>query len=185
MPATAGRIVLPLVCLAVLAGVVFLRGKDEAVPERPPPADMAGPGYLPEGAPLQAPAAPPPRKGAEAVDFDMLAGFDYDPEADVIPDEITALDGRLVELRGVMYYAVADPGNVTEFYLMPNHMICCFGTPRLNEAVEVVLRPRTRTRYLLNYYLVRGTLEVGAVRDEEDRVLCLYRITDAEVEVME
>ena len=150
--------------------------------EPAPPAEMAGPGFIPEGAPSRPPAAPPPRKGAVAIDFDLLSGYDYDPEADVIPEEVEQLDGKLVELRGVMYYGVEDP--VTEFYLMPNHMICCFGTPRLNEVVEVTLKPKTRTQYVLNYYLIRGRLEVGAVLDEEGQVLCLYRIRDAEAEVL-
>ncbi|MHC4224887.1 MAG: DUF3299 domain-containing protein [Planctomycetota bacterium] len=147
--------------------------------------ELAGPGYLPQGAPLRPPPLPPPRGGATAIDFDLLAGFDYDPEADVIPDEILALDGKEVELAGVMYYAVADPDRVTEFFLMPNHMICCFGTPRLNEAVEVVQRKGVSTQYLLNYFLVRGRLRVGQVVDDDGRVICLYRITDAEAEVLE
>jgi len=147
--------------------------------------EMAGPGFLPEGAPLEPPPAPPPKEGATAVDYSLLSYFDYDPEADVIPEDVEELDGRIVEVRGVMYYGVDDPDRVTEFYLMPNHMICCFGTPRLNEAVEVVLEPGSVTQYVLNYYLVRGRLHVGAVRDDQDRVLCLYRITDAEVEVLE
>lgn len=146
--------------------------------------EIAGPGYLPAGAPLTAPRAPPPREGAIAIDFETLSAFDYDPESDLIPDDVRALDGRRVELRGVMYYAVADPDRVTDFYLMPNHMICCFGTPRVNEAVEVKVRPGFVTRYVLDYFLVRGLLDVGAVRDERGRVLYLYRIRDAVAEVL-
>jgi len=149
------------------------------------PREMARRGYLPEDAPRDAPPAPKPRKGAQAIDFDTLSAFDYDPEADVIPDEVRALDGKLVELRGVMYYAIEDPDKVEDFFLMPNHMICCFGTPRLNEAVEVVQKKGRSTQYVLNYYLVRGKLAVGPVRDEQGNTLCLYRITNAEVESLE
>jgi hypothetical protein len=78
-----------------------------------------------------------------------------------------------------MYYAVADADHVTDFYLMPNHMVCCFGTPRINEAVDVKLRPGLVTRYVLNYFLVRGILDVAAVRDDRGRVLYLYRIREA------
>ena len=84
-----------------------------------------------------------------------------------------------------MYYGVDDPDYVTDFYLMPNHMVCCYGTFRINEAVEVALKKGRATQYVLNYYLIRGTIHVGAIRDEEDRVLCLYQITDAEAEVLE
>lgn len=152
---------------------------------RPPPREVAGPGYLPEDAPLEPPPAPAPKRGAKAIDFDTLGAFDYDPEADVIPDDVLALDGKLVELRGVMYYAVEDPEKVGDFYLMPNHMICCYGTPRLNDAVEVIQKKGRTTQYVLNYFLVRGKLEVGAVRGEDGAPICLYRISDAEVEVLD
>ncbi len=160
-------------------------GETDETPSEAPDREMAGPGFLPEGAPLEAPAAPKPRKGAKAIDFDTLSAFDYDPEADIIPDEVLELDGKLVELRGVMYYAVEDANKVTDFFLMPNHMICCFGTPRLNEAVEVTQPKGKSTQYVLNYYLIRGKLSVGAVRDDQGIVLCLYRLTNAEVEVLE
>ena len=160
-------------------------GENDKTPSEAPEREMAGPGFLPENAPLKAPAAPKPRKGAKAIDFDTLSAFDYDPEADIIPDEVLELDGKLVELRGVMYYAVEDADNVTDFFLMPNHMICCFGTPRLNEAVEVTQPKGKSTQYVLNYYLIRGKLEVGAVHNDQGAVICLYRIRKAEVEVLE
>ncbi len=166
-----------LAALALSAYALSLRA-------RPARREIAGPGYLPAGAPLAAPRAPPPREGATAIDFATLSAFDYDPESDLIPDDVRALDGRRVELSGVMYYAVADPDRVTDFYLMPNHMICCFGTPRVNEAVEVKAREGFVTRYVLDYFLVRGILDVGAVRDEKGRVLYLYRIRDAVAEVL-
>jgi len=146
---------------------------------------MVAPGYMPTDTPLKPPPAPPPREGAQRVDFDQLAAFDYDPEADYVPDEVMALDGKVVELIGVMYYGVEDPRKVTGFYMMPNHMICCYGTWRYNEVVEVRLRPRLVTQYVLNYYLVRGKLSIRAIRDEEGNFLVLYRIDDAEVEVLE
>jgi hypothetical protein len=149
------------------------------------PREMVGPGYLPANAPRSAPTPPPPRADATSVSFDLLSYYDYDPEADVIPDEVLALDGKRVELVGVMYYGVDNPDRVTEFYLMPNHMVCCYGTFRINEAVEVALRPGLKTQYALNYFVVRGTIHVGAIRDEEDRVLALYRITGAEAEILQ
>jgi hypothetical protein len=179
------RVGIALFLLLLAAGAVYLLWPEPRESQAAPVREMAGPGYIPPGAPTEPPAAPEPREGAIAIDFDLLAAFDYDPEVDLIPDEVLALDGKRVELRGVMYYAVEDPERVTEFYSMPNHMICCFGIPRSNEVVEVILRPDTHTQYLLEYFLIRGTLHVGAVRDEEDRVLCLYRITDAAVEVLQ
>ncbi|MHC4958086.1 MAG: DUF3299 domain-containing protein [Planctomycetota bacterium] len=167
-----------LLALLVLAAC---GGDEEAPPER----EMAGPGYIPPGAPLKPPPAPPPHKGFKAIEFDTLRAFDYDPEADIVPDDVRKLDGKQVELRGVMYYAVEDPEKVTDFYLMPDHMVCCFGTPRLNDAVEIIQKKGGVTQYVVNYYLIRGKLAVGQVTNEEGTVLCIYRITDADVEVLE
>jgi len=174
------------VALLVLVAVVKLWAFQEpGKPDAPPRREIAGPDFIPAGAPTDAPPAPAPRKGALPIDFDVLAAFDYDPEADLIPDDIRALHGKLVELRGVMYYGVDDVDRVSDFYLMPSHLVCCFGTPRANDTVKVELKSGTETQYVLNYYLIRGKLEVGLVRDEEGNALALYRIPNAEAEVLE
>jgi hypothetical protein len=51
--------------------------------------------------------------------------------------------------------------------------------------VKVELKAGTETQYVLNYYLIRGKLEVGLIRDEDGNALALYRIPDAEAEVLE
>lgn len=168
--------------LAFAAALWLTRGRPR-VPDSPP--TMAGPGYLPAEAPLLPPPTPPPRDGAIAIEFAALAGFEYDAEAGFVPEEVAALDGQQVELPGVMYYGVTDPGHVTRFYLMPNHLVCCFGTPRANDAVEVTLPDGEATHYVLQYYLVRGRLSVGPIYDEQGYLLALYAIPDARVEILE
>jgi hypothetical protein len=173
-----------LAALAVLAAAAALLVREFQGEAGEPEPEMAGPGYLPRGAPLTAPEGPAPLPGFRRIDFHELSAYDYDPEADNIPDEIRSLDGSSVELKGVMYYGVEDPARVTDFHLMPNHYVCCFGTPRMNEVVRVTLRPGLTTRYVLDYYLVRGTIEVGAARDAAGRVLHLYRIREAEARIL-
>lgn len=176
-----------LLCFAVAAWILIAprpgehtqlerRGLSERV--------MASRGFVPPGTPLKQPPRPAPRKGAAAIGFGQLAGFDYEAESGLLPEEIAALDGRLVEVIGVMYFSVPDPDRVTEFYLMPDHTVCCFGTPRVNQIVEVTLPKGEATEYLLDYYLVRGTLEIGPFYDEAGLALCLYRIRNAEVEFL-
>jgi len=145
---------------------------------------MASKGFIPPGAPLQPPPRPAPRTGSDPVDFSLLAGFAVPGEGLVIPADVAALDGRTVEVIGVMYFAVEDPANVTEFFLMPDHTVCCFGTPRLNQIIEVRLPKGEATEYVLDYYLVRGTLQVGPFYDPSGLALSMYRILDAEVEVL-
>ena len=79
-------------------------------------------------------------------------------ESDVVPPPVDAHDGKLIELVGVMYFAVADPERVTAFFLMPDHTVCCFGTPKVNQIVEVLLPEGVATEYVLDFYLVRGVL---------------------------
>jgi len=146
---------------------------------------MASKGFLPPGAPVTPPARPTPRRGARPADFADLAGFEFEIESATVPDAIEALRGQVIEVIGVMYFSVEDPDRVAEFYLMPNHMICCFGTPRINQIVDVRLPAGSATRYTLDYYLVRGVLEIGPFFDEDGLALCLYRIANAEVEFME
>jgi hypothetical protein len=146
---------------------------------------MASKGFIPPGAPIAPPAHPTPRRGAVAADFADLSGFEFEMESEAVPDAIEAMRGRLVEVIGVMYFSVEDPDRVTEFYLMPDHTICCFGTPRINQIVDVQLPAGKATRYALDYYLVRGVLEIGPFFDESGLALCLYRIADAELEFLE
>jgi hypothetical protein len=145
---------------------------------------MASRGFIPPGAPLRAPPRPAPRHGAVAVGFDQLAGFEFSPESGVVPDAVQALEGRLVEVIGVMYYSVPDPARVTEFFLMPDHSVCCFGTPRANQIIDVRLPKGEETEYVLDYYLVRGRLRVGPFYDDTGLLLCLYLIEDASVEFL-
>jgi hypothetical protein len=146
---------------------------------------MASKGFIPPGAPIAPPARPTPRRGAVAADFADLSGFEFEMESETVPDAIEAMRGRLVEVIGVMYFSVEDPDRVTEFYLMPDHTICCFGTPRINQIVDVQMPAGKATRYALDYYLVRGVLEIGPFFDDSGLALCLYRIADAELEFLE
>ena len=134
---------------------------------------------------MEPPDRPTPRKGAVAADFADLAGFEYEMEGGELPPDIEALRNRAVEVIGVMYFSVEDPDHVTGFYLMPDHTVCCFGTPRINQILDVQLPDERATEYSLEYFLVRGVLEVGPFFDDSGLALCLYRIRDAEVEILE
>ena len=47
------------------------------------------------------------------------------------------------------------------------------------------LKKGTKTEYVLNYYVIRGKLEIGLLRDEAGNALALYRIGEAQAEVLE
>jgi len=177
-----------LLLLAAGAGLaVWLLPREGERPDSEPALSgrvMASQGFIPPGAPLKAPPRPAPRDGYLPVDFALLAGFEFEAESRSLPEEVAALDGKPVEVIGVMYFAVEDPDRVTEFFLMPDHTVCCFGTPRVNQIVEVLLPGGEATEYVLDYYLVRGVLRIGPFFDERGLSLCLYRVADAEVEFL-
>lgn len=90
-------------------------------------------------------AEPASSPGYEEVGFDRLAGYSYTPpDADAapvpnqIPEKIKALDRRKVAVTGFMLPTKMDKGLVTEFLLVKDPMMCCYGVvPKVNEWIVV------------------------------------------------
>ncbi len=97
------------------------------------------------GAAVLRAAEPAKADGYENVGFDRLASFSYTPPeaegakpADQIPAPIKALDQRKVAVTGFMLPTKMDKGLVTEFLLVKDAMMCCYGAmPKINEWVVV------------------------------------------------
>jgi hypothetical protein len=110
------------------------------------------------------------------VSFDQLASFEYaisEPQDDAsqeepvkdeqIPDSIQALDGRLVGLKGFMLPTRLEGGLTTEFLLMRDQSMCCFGViPQINEWVAVIMEGRGVRPLMDQAVTVFGRLHVGA-----------------------
>jgi len=139
------------------------RGGDSAVlgPGRRAPAAVADAGAkppvppLPAGPPLSALEGPPEMvAGYAKVHFSQLAGFKYrlpaqpvpvgerPPDALAqVPEVIRQLDGRKVALSGFMLPLKLEHGFATEFFLLSNSSLCCYGiTPEMNEWIHVRMR---------------------------------------------
>ncbi len=90
-------------------------------------------------------AEPAKADGYENVGFDRLASFNYTPPetetagpTDQIPERIKALDQKKVAVTGFMLPTKMDKGLVTEFLLVKDAMMCCYGAmPRINEWIVV------------------------------------------------
>lgn len=90
-------------------------------------------------------AAEPVTDGYEPVGFDRLAAYSYTPPetetagpTNQIPEKIKALDQRKVAVTGFMLPTKMDKGLVTEFLLVKDPMMCCYGVmPKINEWVVV------------------------------------------------
>jgi hypothetical protein len=113
-------------------------------------------------------AEPAKTGGYEHVGFDRLAGFNYvapegeaAPAADQIPAPIKALHGRTVAVTGFMLPTKMDKGLVTEFLLVKDAMMCCYGAmPKVNE--WIVVRMGGGVKPLMDLPITfEGRLQVG------------------------
>lgn len=112
---------------------------------------------------------------AVMVSFEQLASFEYtmpEPQVDGpldepvegghIPEPIQALNGRLVGLQGFMLPTRLEGGLTTEFLLMRDQSMCCFGViPQINEWVAVIMQGRGVRPLMDQAVTVFGRLHVG------------------------
>lgn len=127
----------------------------------------------------EGPAGPPEvDNGYLRLGFDRLAAFKFvapafDPTADPkaplptgeeqIPAPVKAWNGHKAIVTGFMLPTKLQGGLVTEFLLVRNQMLCCYGTaPNMNEWVVVKLKKGVRPLMdvPVSFY---GTLKVGAL----------------------
>lgn len=135
--------------------------------------------------PMPRPLAPPPApevrpeglEDHEDVSFDRLSSYAYEvfelkrgeQVKEQIPASVKALDGKKVAVKGFMlpYRNVGE--GVTEFILLRNQGLCCFGTvPRMNEWVHVIMEEGKSAPYAMDQPItVFGTLAIGEVYEWE------------------
>jgi hypothetical protein len=118
--------------------------------------------------------------GYEKVGFDQLASFNFAPPADgaeapadaqalakeneQIPAKIRGLDAKKIAVTGFMLPVKMDGGLVTEFLLVKDPMLCCYGVmPRINEWVVVKMNGKGVASLMDTPVTFEGTLKVGAV----------------------
>ena len=112
------------------------------------------------------------------VGFEILAGYTFeappfDPAApptatpatgeEQIPEEIKALSGKATLVTGYMMPVRMENGLVTEFLLVRDPAMCCYGTvPNMNEWIVVKMKDGVRPLMdvPVSFY---GKLQVGAM----------------------
>lgn len=157
------------VCCAI--GMPSIHGADGTFDPAPDPVLSRRRAPAPP-APEAAPAAPRPivrlpgpplaelegplkyQSGYARIAFSQLAGFDFvpppqpvpenQPAPDVlagIPEPIRRLDGRKVVLTGFMLPTKLEAGFAKEFFFLSSSQLCCFGvTPSLNDLIVVRMK---------------------------------------------
>ncbi len=122
------------------------------------------------------PAPPPARptvksKGEISFDdlkFDILPDAPYD--ASMLTDEIRALDGKVVKLRGfILPSTLFRETNISEFVLVRDNQECCFGPgAALFDCVVVNLVGDTRTDFTTRPVTVTGTFKLKEYKYPDD-----------------
>lgn len=115
------------------------------------------------------------------VSFDWLASFDYKipleesaktvPEntenASQIPQKIRNLDEKEIALKGFMLPLKMEKGRVTEFLIMRDQSMCCYGTiPKINEWVSVKMKEKGAKPVMEQIVTMFGKLRVGEIRED-------------------
>ncbi len=112
-----------------------------------------------------------------SVGFDLLASYNFEmPDgpstnktetADAqIPDKVKAFNKKKVSMTGFMLPLKVESGTVTEFLLMKDQSMCCFGaTPKITEWVSVKTGAKGFKSVMDQPVTIQGTLRVGAMRE--------------------
>ena len=171
----------------------------------PPVAVEQGTPFVEEEAPrefepMPRPPAPPPEpevrpeglEDHEDLTFDKLGSYPYEvfelkegvTPREQIPASVKELDKRRIAIKGFMLPYRNNGESVTEFILLRNQGLCCFGmVPRMNEWVHVTMAEGTGAPYAVDLPItVFGTLAVGEVY-EKNVLMSLYRMESTVVVV--
>jgi len=164
-------------------GEPFLAPEEEG-PSQPPIDIVPKPPPLPTDSAFKV-ERPPGLEDHEDLTFDKIAGYQYEvksaeeaaEEPEQIPASIRALHGRKIAIRGFMVPYRNDGDQVSEFILLRNQGLCCFGiVPRMNEWIHVRMAPGESAPYAIDVPItVFGKLEVGEVY-ENKALMSVYRM---------
>jgi hypothetical protein len=120
--------------------------------------------------------------GYAAVGFDKLASYNFEvpddgpltnqPVAAVdkadeqIPATVKAFNQKKVSIKGFMLPLKVEGGAVTEFLIMKDQSMCCYGSvPKITEWVSVKTANKGVKPIMDQPVSIQGTLHVGAMRE--------------------
>lgn len=119
--------------------------------------------------------------GYQIVGFDKLAWYNFevlddapvtnltagaDKADDQIPASVKCFNLKKVSIKGFMLPLKVDNGKVTEFLILKDQSMCCYGaTPKINEWVSVKLNGAGIKPIMDQPVSMLGTLHVGAMRE--------------------
>jgi hypothetical protein len=152
----------------------------QAKPDASVSATAAAPAAMPPIRPSQ-PLAETLRLADDyiTVGFDQLASYNFeiddapytnqpaaDKANDQIPARVKAFDQKKVSIKGFMLPLKVAAGEVTEFLIMKDQSLCCYGSvPKITEWVSVKTSGHGVKPIMDQPVSILGTLHVGAIRE--------------------
>jgi hypothetical protein len=119
--------------------------------------------------------------GYPAVGFDKLASYNFDVPDDgpvtniaagadkadeQIPTTVKAFNRKKVSIKGFMLPLKVENGTVTEFLILKDQSMCCYGNvPKITEWVSVKTASKGMKPIMDVPVSIEGTLHVGAMRE--------------------
>ena len=122
--------------------------------------------------------------GYTGVGFDKLSGYAFDLPEDLllaqtnqlaevrartdgqIPEKVKALNQQKVAVKGFMLPLKVEGGLVTEFLIMRDQSMCCYGSvPKINEWISVKMTGKGIRPMMDQPVTLFGKLHVGEVRE--------------------
>jgi hypothetical protein len=142
---------------------------------------------LPQQAPVEldfsnrTPHSQPSPDEVREVTLQDLGNFNYDAvNGGNIPDDVKALSGMTVRLRGYMI-PIHESRTVTTFALVPDLFACCFGQPpQLQHTALVICPPGKGVSYYPDEIIVTGRLTVSE-RREDDFIVSVFEVEPSSV----
>lgn len=120
------------------------------------------------------------------VELKPLGQFPFNEQSGLltdIPKEYRALDGKRVELKGMMFQLQSAGPQVAQFQLVYNIQKCCFsGPPQVQERVFVHMKLDKSVRVYDQLVSCVGKLHVRLKRDDQGTVRSVY---DLDLESLE
>ena len=128
-----------------------------------------------------------PPGGARIDNISPPLPLDQDrPFEDRIPENLRSLDGAKVAVLGFSMPLAGSITAMTQFVLVRNMMICCYGVaPEMNEWIFVEARSEQKIRYHQNIPVVlRGVLHVNEVV-EKGFVISLFEMEAHDLRILD
>jgi len=121
-----------------------------------------------------------------SVDLKAMGQFPFSNQTGMltdVPQDYRSLDGKRVELQGMMWSLQSAGPELVQFQLVYNIQKCCFnGPPQVQERVFVHMKRDKSTQWYYQLVSATGILHVRLKRNDQGTI---YSVYDMDLESLE